>query len=218
MYFKPVHQILQTYRISRDGSAEAYQDHIYADDLTVSITAPDLATLQERSWLNDNGVNAEAASSTLQIQKSKTHNIVLSPGTLPHGIYQRRPPVSLLGTKMRRKRQYALAAREDETWLEFDLEEQEALPAQHILDARGFPYPIAENMRVLGVQLAEWFSLDSYYQALFSRAQVRQGVLAKVAHSSWGLETSILRVTHGAIITSLLRYGLTLVAHASPTT
>ena len=97
-----------------------------------------------------------------------------------------------------------------------DLDSSVPLPAQGTLDAFGFPYPLADNMRALGVQMDEWLTLDEHYKGVFARAQVRQGVLAEVAHSSWGLETSILRITHDALITSMLRYGLTLTGSCLP--
>ena len=37
-----------------------------------------------------------------------------------------------------------------------------------------------------------------------------------MSHSSWGLEASILRVAHDAVIVSLIRYGLTIAGPCLP--
>ena len=65
-------------------------------------------------------------------------------------------------------------------------------------------------MWVIGIQLDVNMALDGHLQSIVSRAQGRQGILSRAAGSSWGLETSALRVTCDALITSLLRYGLTM--------
>ena len=49
-----------------------------------------------------------------------------------------------------------------------------------------------------------------------TRAQMRTGILATQARTTWGLEISVLRITHDAIITSLLRYGLEAVGSRCP--
>ena len=59
------------------------------------------------------------------------------------------------------------------------------LPPEETLGAEGLPYPLVDSMRVLGVQLDAYGSLDDQFLAILAKAQVRQGVLAKVAHSSW---------------------------------
>ena len=45
------------------------------------------------------------------------------------------------------------------------------------------------------------------------KAPLRNGLLARVSRLEWELGTEILRMTHRALITSLLRYGL--VVHGS---
>ena len=90
------------------------------------------------------------------------------------------------------------------------------LPPEETLEAEGFPYPLVDSMRVLGVQLDTYGSLDDQLLVILARAQVRQGLLARAAHSSWGLETDVLRVTRDALIVSLLRYGLVVVGSCVP--
>ena len=45
---------------------------------------------------------------------------------------------------------------------------------------------------------------------------IRQSILARVAHTTWGLDASVLAVTHDALITSLLRYDLILTGSCLP--
>ena len=63
-------------------------------------------------------------------------------------------------------------------------------------------------MKVLGIWLDTHLTTGDQFRSLQKRAQSRQGILARVANSSWSLETTVLRVTYDALITSLLRYSL----------
>ena len=47
-----------------------------------------------------------------------------------------------------------------------------------------------------------------HIRTLISRAGVRHHVFTCLARSNWGLESSILRTTHNALLVSLTRYGL----------
>ena len=211
MFFNEVHAHLHRMREERGVDTAAFLDAMYADDLTTVVVAPTTGQLRQRAWDNDEDTTEALGVRALQIQGEKTHNILLNPNVLAGGTYRRAPPVSALATKTRRARMYAQAARFSDVQLELDPFDHPALQRPELIDAYGFPYPLAESMRVLGVQLDEYMTLDEHLQSILSRAQVRQGILAKVAHSSWGLETSVLRVTYDALLTSLLRYGLTMV-------
>ena len=81
---------------------------------------------------------------------------------------------------------------------------------------QGYPFPLQETVKVLGVLLDSHVTLDEHFRALMSGAQIRQGILTRVARMTWGLDTGVLRATHDALITSLLRYGLTLTGSCLP--
>ena len=59
--------------------------------------------------------------------------------------------------------------------------------------ARGSPYPMSEGMRVLGITFDPHIALDEHYGALVSKALARRSILARVAHTKWGLDASGLR-------------------------
>ena len=55
--------------------------------------------------------------------------------------------------------------------------------------------PLTGTLRVLGVYLGRWFTLDEHFTLLTHRAQVRLGVLARLARTERGLEVGVLRMT-----------------------
>ena len=63
-------------------------------------------------------------------------------------------------------------------------------------------------MRALGVAIDMLSSLDAHFKDTLARAQLRQGSLRKLAGTKWGLELGVLKMTDGAVITSLLRYAM----------
>ena len=58
------------------------------------------------------------------------------------------------------------------------------------------------------MDLDEAFGFASHVDNAVQRAMVRHRVMAQLARSLWGLEAGILRSTHAAVITSLVRFGL----------
>ena len=68
----------------------------------------------------------------------------------------------------------------------------------------------------MGITFDPHVTLDAHFRVLLAKAQLRQGILSRVARTSWGLETTILKVTHDALLTSLFRYGLVLVGSCVP--
>ena len=100
--------------------------------------------------------------------------------------------------------------------MEFDLEAVQQMPSRQSIACQGYPFLQQETARVLGVLLDSHMTLDEHYKVLMSKAQVRQGILARVARMTWGLDTGVLRVTQEALITSLLRCGLALTGSCLP--
>ena len=66
----------------------------------------------------------------------------------------------------------------------------------------GFPFAPLEELRVLGVQFDRYVQLDTQFEHLLAEARVRQGILARVSGSSWGMEAGLLRMSHDALIGS----------------
>ena len=59
-------------------------------------------------------------------------------------------------------------------------------------------------------------TLDDHFTSPLKRSQLRQGLLVRVARMTWVLNTTVLRITHDAIVTSPLRYGLVLAGPCPP--
>ena len=78
-------------------------------------------------------------------------------------------------------------------------------PAEDVNFWERFPYPAAGYMEIPGLTVDMHFALDDYYQDIVNKAQMRQGVLSRVARCEWGMATGVMKMTHDAVITSLLR-------------
>ena len=61
--------------------------------------------------------------------------------------------------------------------------------------------PFMVVVKALGVAFDKYMFLDGHFGRLFDNAQVRQGVLARVAQTRWVLETGELRITRSAVMT-----------------
>ena len=69
----------------------------------------------------------------------------------------------------------------------------------------GLPCPATRAMRVPGLTLDMHHTQDEDYGIVISEAQMRQGVLGSAAKCKWGMDTGVLKMTHDAVITSILR-------------
>ena len=181
----------------------------------MQMTLPALSKLTMRAHLLVTMVRTILADLSLELNESKSVNMVLSPYYLPRGIYRRVSGARVLTTKKRQRELQELEAAIDDTILEFDpYEDIDGITAEE--RNQGYPYPLAENIRVLGVLLDRHMQLDAQVESLLAKAQVRQGILKKVAGSKWGLEVGILSMTHDALINSLLRYALAIMGAHLP--
>ena len=129
-------------------------------------------------------------------------NLVLSPRHLPRGIYRGLPTPAYPKTKTRPATQYEAEARSLVACSEFDPFEEDGRVG---ISQEGFPVPITDTVRILGVHFYRWFALDEHLTLGTHKAEVRQEVLARVARTRWGLERGVPMATHRALITSLLR-------------
>ena len=216
MFFNEVHSKLTVRRALRGAARGEYEDYLFADDVTTVVIARTKGRVMDLAVANDDDMQVVMGGDRLPLQRAKTKNILFSPHALPGGIYRRAPPVSMLATRTRLQRQYQLAARVNQQMLDFEPDQDLELPPAETLDAAGFPYPLMDKVKVLGVQIDEYWMFDDHLLGVMTRSQTRQGILAKVAHSSWGLDADVLRITHDALLVSMLRYGLTVVGSCMP--
>ena len=84
------------------------------------------------------------------------------------------------------------------------------------LAATTFLVPLRTTVRVLGIDLDWQLSLDGHF-AILKKAQIRQGILSRVARCSLGLEWGVLEMTHDAVITSLRKNALSVTGSCLPT-
>ena len=216
MFFNRVGGRLAEMRSMQNIPPGSHHDYIFADDVTTVIVADTKDATRIFSKQNIVNVRKTLGEQHLNLQEPKSHNILMQPAQLPQGVYRRGPPISLLSTKTRQRRQYQHDASYDHTLLEFDPQTQPSLTTRAEMDSDGFPYPLEESIKILGIRIDDHFSMDAGVEDLLARSQLRQGILAKLARTTWGLETSVLRITHDALISSILRYGLTIVGSCCP--
>ena len=216
MYFNYVHDQLEAKRIDHLGTSGAFLDLFFADDMTILITAPSLSQLCSLAHFSDESVHSTMASGSLQIQRRKTQNILLDPRIIVDGIYRRTDTTSPQTTHARVRDQYCREAQWTANTLDFHPnQETPTEPRPKDLD-RPFPYPLSSALKVLGITIDRHFTFDSHCSALLAKSRTRQGILSSVAHRGWGLETAVLRITHDALVTSLLRYGLNILGSTMP--
>ena len=91
-----------------------------------------------------------------------------------------------------------------------------ALASDDADDDLDFPFPVDDAAKILGVRIDNHLTLDVHFRYLLCRLQVRQAVLSRVAKQKWGLDTAIIKITHDALITSFVRFGLIMVGSCLP--
>ena len=187
---------------------------LFADDLTLLISADTQEELREAAVLYVNSLKNALRKMALTLNDSKCKNIIFNPTVLRGGIYRRSTDGIKLSTRERLARQWRAAAPFSSEVMDFD-PQQGGEPDGDPLGAP-YPFPLSDSLRVLGVTIDEYFALDEHFQSVLAKAPVRQGILHKVVNSSWGLEVGVLKMTHDAVIVSLMRYALTVTGSAYP--
>ena len=84
------------------------------------------------------------------------------------------------------------------------------IPSEQLPDA-ALPYSQVSRIKILGMLFDQRFSFEDHMSKILAKARTRLAILNKVAGSSWGLETGMLRLTGKSLVLSLLRYGQTVV-------
>ena len=81
-------------------------------------------------------------------------------------------------------------------------------PTLASLAAARSPFLLGENAKILGFAIDDYFVLGVHVKDMLAKSQVRQGVLAKVGRGTWGLGTSVLRLTRDALVAIPLRFAM----------
>ena len=156
----------------------------------------------------------------LEIQKGKPQSLPLQPDIIPQGIFRRGDRTLIKPTK---KRLRELRTREvchgdviRAAILDFDPMEDLPISPPEGTTRHPFPFLLADEVRILGVLFDRHLTMDGQYASILAKARLRQAILSRVSHTTWGLETLVLKVTYDAIMSSLLRYGLTVLGSCWP--
>ena len=218
VFFDKVPGEMARHRYRALGEEIEYRDLIYADDVTSLVSTNRRETLGAAARYNAETLKQILESLGLKINDAKTNCMVLNPVYLPGGVFQRTPYLRPLSTParvrdrlMREERLRLMREESDPT-----AEVTGGIEPREWMD-ENFPFPLKAVVRVLGVDIDWYLSFDEHFASTLKKAQVRQGLLSRVARSSWGLEWGVLRMTHDAVITSLMRYALCIVGSCLPT-
>ena len=168
MFFNDAPERLERFRASQGAGAGAarYYDSLFADDVTTLIIGPELPPVREGAVTNASNVTNTLGAKFLRVQIPKTRNILLRPGFLSEGVYWRAPPVLTLTAETRLRNQYHTEAPCSRAMLDFDPFEHPPLRSHAIMDAEGFPFPLEDPIRVLGVVFDDHFAMDAHVQGV----------------------------------------------------
>ena len=212
MFFNHIAPTLEYRRVEHGVNVQCFRDFLYADDLTTLLVGNSREELEEMARFNYAMFEELLGECGLRLNKKKTQNLIFSPLRVPEGVYRRSPERRYPNTKTRLANQYRQEASTLQVCLEFDPYTQDG----KVDLQESFPVPIASSVRVLGVEIDQYMTLDVQFKETLRKAQQRQGILARMSRFDWGLETGVLCMTHTAIITSLLRYGMIMVGSCLP--
>ena len=207
LFFNGIHEsICQTFNQSEHAREHKVQLHIYiyADDIALVLTHPCPHILQQAAMaLHEITIN-KLKNIGLHLSVPKCQNILMSPGGYVGDIFRRSPTMTQKArneAEQRDNRLSTIAAMMGEAATEV------GLCPEGIKD--NLPYKYMKTIKLLGLQLDERLGFATHLAGILQKAIVRHGIMAQLASTTWGLEAGVLRSTHIALITSLIRYGFT---------
>ena len=215
-FFNRISKDLSRMREGEGLVGVTYKDLIFADVITLLITADSQQDLQKAAELNVGYLRKILANMLLKLATHKCQNIVFNPMLMPLGIFRRTDNVRYPTTVNRLRKQHRAEAGFLTTPIDFDPFEEEAGIENVGIEYRNYPFPKKETVKILGVTIDSQFTLDEHFTNIVTKAAVRQCLLTKVSNSHWGLEVGTLHITHNAVINSLLRYALTVTGSVFP--
>ena len=220
LFFNTIHEDLNKLRAEAGLELLQFLDLIFADDITTVVVANTLEEISKLACFTAEAMEKVLKLRYLAIQRSKTQNILFEPNIIPKGLFRRDDRTMVPSTKKRLLEQYRSEATysaltRDEP-LDFDPYEDPQPSKDNRSWLPPFPFPLADEIKILGVTFDRHGSFDGHFAQVLAKARIRQGLLARVSHYSWGLETTILQITHDAVILSLVRYGLAILGSCYP--
>ena len=122
-----------------------------------------------------------------------------------------------MSTGRRLRVQFAHGARYDGTIIDFDPTNPPQNFGRPTLERQaGFPFQLEDTITFLGVRFCRRVALGAHFREILTRYQHQRGNLSRRAGQSLGLDASVLRITHNAVVSSLVRYGLLVIGSCIP--
>ena len=179
-------------------------DVYFADDVTLCLAHPSPAVLAQAAVRLSVLLAGELRRLGLELGRPKCRNLVMSPGRMRGYVYRRQTGPSA---------SYRQGLKRND-----ELLERRTCPAEELGDVpedvfpvamrASLPYVYSDPLRILGAPWDGRMCFMDHISGVLDRANVRHGVMARLAHSTWGLEVGVLRATHAALLVSLSGYGL----------
>ena len=176
---------------------------LYADDVVCILAHRSLACLRRAAAILEAVCAEQLARLGLRSERDKSANPVLWPNFGNDALFRRKSTGTQGAGPGCTSAQPRRMERDGPDELETGCRPREELEK--------LPYSVVEEMRVLGVVFDDGFKFLKQYGKMRAKARVRMAIMKRLAGTSWGLETTMMRVTGEALVVSLLRYGLTTV-------
>ena len=184
--------------------------------MTILITAPTLREVSCWARFSDESVHETLRGGNLVIQTEKTQNMYMDPRMIEEGINRHEDASYVRPTRTRQREQYRAEAAWTEEALDSDPAIETPVESQPVGQEGKFPYPLQPSIKVLGIIIDKLCTLDAQCAVLMAKARTRQSVPTNIAHRKWGMETTILRITHDALVNSPMRYGMNSIGSCMP--
>ena len=168
---------------------------VYADDVICALAHENLRVIETAAEKAASACEGELGSLGLGSESDKSENLLLEPNFGEDGIFRRHATGLGAGGTERPAIQPQRIG-----------EQADALRTAHPNVV--LPYKVVTGMRVLGVFFDNRFCFQKQLESILDRSRVRMAIVKRVSGCTWGLETSMLRLTGDALVVSLLRYGL----------
>ena len=90
-------------------------------------------------------------------------------------------------------------------------QDDSARSQRHMQTLGKWPFPIAEVIRVLGVDLDPKLSFTAHTTPIANIAKIRVGIISRLPGCTWGAETGVPQLISKSLVITPLRYALAMV-------
>ena len=185
-----------------------YCHMIFADDATYAIAHSELRILEQAAEREEKKYSDGIKSGGLNTAMEKSKNFVIAPlHTVGQSFFRRQPDARRGRVTQVRSRDRELGSlRRSNGEHNGKTREQQRVPT---LGKR--PFPMADEIRILGVDLDPKLSFTAHTMSIVNRTKIRVGIISTLSGCIWEDETGIQRLTGKSLVISLLRHALAMV-------